>query len=128
MYCPKCGSQNDDNNYRCTNCKQLLHPVQPARPSVTVQTDATLGGLIPYKNARALIAYYLGIFSLIPFFGIFMGIAALILGIQGLRFADKHPEAKGKIHAWVGMIAGGFFALVYLVGFVMIMLSVFFKS
>jgi hypothetical protein len=70
--------------------------------------------MIPTKNGPALAAYYLGIFSVIPFLGIPMGIIALILGIKGLRRAREHPEAKGKVHAWVGIIAGGLFALLYL--------------
>jgi hypothetical protein len=83
---------------------------------LSVQTnDGTLGGLIPYKNAKALIAYYLAVFSLIPFFGIFLGIAAFILGMKGLKFAQKHPESKGKTHAWIGILGGGFFGFGYLI-------------
>jgi len=38
-------------------------PVEAAAPGVTADatTDAT-GGVIPYKNPKALIAYYLGVF------------------------------------------------------------------
>lgn len=111
MYCPRCGTQNDDNNYKCVQCGALLHLVQPA---VVVQTDDTLGGLIPFKNSRALVAYYLGVFSAIPLLGAPLGIAGFILGLQGLRFAREHPEARGKAHAWVGILAGGFFGLLYL--------------
>ena len=42
----------------------------PQNPSS--ETDAT-GGLIPYKNPHALIAYYLGLFSLFPCLGLFAG-------------------------------------------------------
>ena len=70
-----------------------------------------MGGLIPVHNSKALIAYYLGVFSLIPC--AFIGIAAFILGLQGLRDANARPEIRGKTHAWVGIIAGGFFALLY---------------
>ena len=31
----------------------------------SIEGDAT-GGVIPYKNVPALVAYYLGVFSLIP--------------------------------------------------------------
>lgn len=78
-----------------------------------VSDDSTMGWLIPYKNAQALWAYYLGIFSLIPCVGIPLGIAALILGIRGLKFGDLHPEARGKGHAWTGIILGGLCAVVY---------------
>jgi hypothetical protein len=66
-----------------------------------------LSTLIPYKNVPALVAYYLGVFALIPCFGLPLGLAALILGIVGLQRAGEHPEAKGKVHAWVGIALGG---------------------
>lgn len=52
---------------------------------------------------------------MIPFFGIFFGIAAFVLGLKGLQFAKKHPESKGKVHAWIGIIAGGLFGTAYLI-------------
>lgn len=111
IYCPACGQQNLENTYKCTRCATVLH--RPAAAPSHVVSDGTMGGLIPYKNARALTAYYLGIFSLIPCVGIPLGIAALILGIGGLKFAQAHPEARGKAHAWTGIILGGLCALVY---------------
>jgi hypothetical protein len=111
MYCKKCGAQNDDNNFKCTSCGQILHP--PQQPPAQAD-DYTLGVIVPYKNSFALIAYYLGVFSIIPFLGILLGIAAFILGLKGLQFAKNNPEAKGKAHAWIGILAGGFFSLVYL--------------
>jgi hypothetical protein len=111
MYCPQCGSPNDDNNYRCVKCGRVLHSATP--PPAVQADDNTMGGLIPYKNSPALIAYYLGVFSIIPCF--FLGIAAFILGLRGLRQAKLHPEVKGKAHAWTGILVGGFFGLLYLV-------------
>ena len=68
---------------------------------------------MPSKNSDALIAYYLGVFSAIPVLGIPLGIAAIILGIKGVRKAREYPEVKGKVHAWVGIILGGLFMLLY---------------
>ena len=72
--------------------------------------DAT-GGVIPYKNAPALIAYYCGVFSVIPCFPI--GIVAFVLGIKGLRNAKRQPQVRGQVHAWIGIIAGGLFGLIW---------------
>jgi hypothetical protein len=72
-----------------------------------------MDGLIPTKNPSALVAYYLGVFSLIPCLGLLLAIPALILGIKGLTFAKEHPETKGKAHAWVGIIMGGLFTLIW---------------
>jgi zinc ribbon protein len=121
MYCPKCGTENQDNNYQCTQCGGILHATTAQQ--VVVTSDETLGGMIPMKNGAAVAAYYLGVFSLIPFIGIPLGIAAFILGIKGLRKAKEHPEVKGKAHAWVGIIAGGLFTLLYLGLIVVAMVS-----
>lgn len=112
MRCPKCGTENGDNNFKCTQCGVILHP---ASPHVIVSSDDTLAGLFPTKNPPALAAYYLGIFSLLPLLGLPTGIAAVVMGIKALRNAREHPEVKGKIHAWVGIISAACFAFFYLV-------------
>lgn len=79
--------------------------------------DDGVATLIPYRNVPALVGYYLGVFSLlacIPFLGLVgvgMGIAAVILGIKGLGNANRNPEAKGRVHAWIAIVCGGLFAL-----------------
>jgi len=108
MFCAKCGTKNDDKVLNCTKCGQSLKASGAA-------TDNTLGGLIPYKNSYALIAYYLAIFSLIPCIGLILGFAALILGIKGLKFFKETPQAGGKVHAWVGIILGGLMGVIYLI-------------
>ena len=94
--------------------------MNPAAPA----PDSGVSTIIPYKNPKALIAYYLGVFSLIPFIGMFLGITAFILGLQGLKFARTHPGAKGKAHAWIGILVGGFFGLFYLIVIVMIVIGI----
>lgn len=111
IFCPKCGERNRENNFKCTRCGFVLHG--PTQPQPVVSDDSTMGGLIPYKNAQALWAYYLGIFSLLPCIGIPLGVTALILGIRGLNYANLHPEVRGKAHAWTGIILGGICAVGY---------------
>jgi hypothetical protein len=62
--------------------------------------------LIPYKNPMGLTAYYLGVFALIPCVGLILGPAAFILGILGIRHANKYPTAGGKGHAIAGIVLG----------------------
>lgn len=45
-------------------------------------------------------------FSLIPCIGLILGIAALVLGVMGLKFAKQNPQAHGTVHAWVGIVLG----------------------
>jgi hypothetical protein len=76
------------------------------------QGDAT-GGVIPYKNPKALIAYYLGILSGLPLIGLPLGIAAFVLGIMGLQARKKNPAIRGSIHAGIGIGCGGIFAVIW---------------
>ena len=97
-------------------------PMGHPAPQQDSQGDAT-GGLIPYKNAPALIAYYVSLLSLLPILGLPFGIAAFILGVIGLKKRAANPVIKGAAHAWIGIILGGgttilwIGALVSLIGF-----------
>lgn len=99
----------------------LAPPALPRSSPAGGTTDAT-GGIIPYKNARALTAYYLGIFGLIPLFGVFLAIPAVIFGILGLSFRRQNPSAKGAVHAWVGIVCGGL-SIAYHLGAVALMVT-----
>ncbi len=99
-------------------------PPPPAAPPTAVQPpDNPMSVVVPYKNPKALIAYYLAIFSLIPCLGLPLGIAAFILGILGLKAAKAHPSAHGKVHAWIGIILGGLCGMGNLVGIVLMIIS-----
>jgi hypothetical protein len=69
------------------------------------QGDAT-GGLIPYKNPPALIGYYLGYLGLLPIIGIPFAIAAIVLGIIGLKKKKRNPIVRGTGHAIFAIVAG----------------------
>lgn len=86
-------------------------PIQSPHPDEPQQRQDATGGLIPYKNPHALLAYYLGIGALIPLLGIPLGIASISFGISGLRKYKRDPAIKGSVHAWIG-IAGGVLALI----------------
>lgn len=109
--CPVCGEQILATAKVCRFCGEKFAPA----PSAT-EGDST-GGVIPYKNPPALIAYYCGIFSLIaciPF--LFpLPIVALVLGIKGLRKAKAEPHVKGTVHAWIGIVCGAIFGLIGIV-------------
>jgi Domain of unknown function (DUF4190) len=81
-------------------------------PSPSTAPESAVATIIPYKNGMALTAYYLGVFSIVC--GAVLGIPALILGILGLQYAKKHPEAKGTAHAWIGIVLGGLMTLISL--------------
>jgi hypothetical protein len=86
--------------------EEVVEPIRRKRDVRTDPTEEAVSTIIPYKNARALIAYYLGVFSLIPCAGLVLGPAAFILGILGLRYVRAHPTAKGTGHAIAGIVLG----------------------
>lgn len=116
--CPSCGELNDANNYRCVYCDDLLHPEEAAPPPSAV--DSSLETLIPYRNAYALAAYYLGVFALIPCVGLILAVLAIIFGALGLRAAREHPQTKGKGHAIAGIVLGILVLLGHIVAFIAI--------
>jgi uncharacterized protein YqgC (DUF456 family) len=70
------------------------------------ESDDAVSTIIPYKNPKALVGYYLGVFSLIPCFGLILGPAALILGVMGLKDRQKNPQMHGMGHAIVAIVLG----------------------
>lgn len=86
---------------KCPHCGQVV-----TLPRQDPQPDDPLTRLIPYKNGYALGAYYVGLAALLPLIGLPLGITALVLGILGVRHAKAHPEARGAVHAWVGIVLG----------------------
>jgi hypothetical protein len=68
--------------------------------------DGGIGTLIPYRNPKALAAYYFGFFSLIPVAGILVAPIGVVLGVLGLKAVRANPEVKGSVHAWIGVIFG----------------------
>ena len=63
--------------------------------------------VIPYKNPKALVGYYLGLFSIMPVLGMILGPVALVLGVMGLRDRARNPEIHGMAHAIVALVVGG---------------------
>lgn len=104
-----------------TRIRAVDHPwlgaIVGAPPTVqgaVAQADVPTSGieiLIPYRNSTALAAYYIGVFSLIPILGLLLGPLALTCGVFGLKAAAKDSSARGRVHAWVGIVLGTFVTL-----------------
>ena len=115
--CGKCGktfsADETGEAARCPHCNEAVSmtstPGGPEAIQSAVPVDRPLPPglemIIPVKNTPAVIAYYLGIFSLAPCLGLVLCIPACILGIIGVVKATKHPEVKGKVHAWIGIVS-----------------------
>jgi hypothetical protein len=66
----------------------------------------TVEAIIPYRNPRALAAYYCGVFGLVPLAGLLLGPAALGLGFVGFRHSRHYPDSGGTRHAVAGIVLG----------------------
>ncbi|HLP86029.1 MAG TPA: GYF domain-containing protein [Phycisphaerales bacterium] len=93
----------------------------PAAPVMapTVIEDNAVSTIIPYKNAPALIGYYVSIASLIPLLGALLSIAAIVLGFVGLSNVRKRPEVKGTAHAIIAISLGAIVLLAHIAGVVL---------
>ncbi|MFN0055958.1 MAG: hypothetical protein ACKV0T_27755 [Planctomycetales bacterium] len=119
--CPTCAERVPANVKVCPYCQESLdggggaggRRRREVDSAASESSDDGTGGLIPYKNMPALMAYYCGVFSVIPCFP--LGIAAFVLGIMGLKKAKAEPRVRGQTHAWIGILVGGFFGLVWTV-------------
>jgi len=93
-------------------------------PAYPPQEETAFSGMIPTKNPKALIGYYLAVFSLFPLFGLFLGIGAVAMGSQGLKAFRENPQIKGKTHAWFAMLVGGFLALCNLAVIIFVLVTI----
>lgn len=99
------------------------NPPPPVPPHRGSKQDEAVATVIPYRNPMALAAYYMGLFSIIPLIGIFLGGAAFICGILGLRHAKNHEGSHGRAHAAIGIGCGGFFFVLNVLGVIAVIVS-----
>jgi len=109
--CSRCAQDNADAALYCQRCGAPLANFRDSPEIIIAQPvpgggDETVATIIPYRNAGALIAYYLGLFSCFPVLGFPLAIVALVCGYKGLKAVRANPTAHGTAHAWIGLICG----------------------
>jgi hypothetical protein len=109
MFCRKCGTQNDDNAYRCTQCNELMHPV--AEPQVPAAQPP------PFVPSHMVWAILTTFFCCLPF-----GIVAIVYAANvsaKLQMGDlpgaKDASAKAKLWSWISFGVGLGFGVVCLI-------------
>ncbi|NDH04896.1 hypothetical protein EBX93_03090, partial [bacterium] len=60
--------------------------------------------IIPTQNPTSIVGYYLGVFSLIPIFGLILTIPAFICGIIAVQKAMANPKVAGMGHAITAIV------------------------
>ncbi len=120
MFCPKCGTKNDDNAFRCVNCSQIIQPV-PVIKRVSDEENPEMRMLLPVgRSPYAIIAGYLGLFSLI----ILPAPLALLFGILAVRDIKKNPKRHGMGRAIFGIVMGAIFSSILLIFVIVAILSI----
>ena len=108
MYCPKCGTQNDDNAFRCVKCGEVIQPLPVQYQLEDIDDSATMRMLLPVgRSGLAIAAGYVGLFSVL----ILPAPIAFTLGVLAVRDIKRHPEKHGMGRAVFAVVAGGFFTI-----------------
>jgi hypothetical protein len=101
MYCPNCGTQNQDAAAKCVACGALIQPLPP-RP-LSIDEDPAMRILLPVgRSLWAIAAGYAGLFAIIPLFAPI----ALVLGILAIGHLKRNPKLHGIGRAVLGLVMG----------------------
>lgn len=101
-----------ENPYQSPHASNQPSPSSPTASPFAPEEGDVVSTIIPYKNKASLVAYYSGVFSvlaclpLIGVLGVVLAVIAVIYGFKGLRYANEHPEARGRVHCWIGILGG----------------------
>ena len=103
MFCPACGTANDDNNFRCTKCSAIIQVLPQAVVVTDVGDNAVARMLLPVgRSGLAIAAGYAGLFA----FLVAPAPIALLLGVLAVRDLKKNPKKHGMGRAVFAIVVG----------------------
>ncbi len=105
--CPFCGEWILAVARKCRFCDEFLDP--ELRSAAKRPGDVDRFVMPTGRPASAIAAGYLGLFSLLPCFGLL----AIIVSVQALRTLKRDPNLLGRGRAWFGLVMGIVFTLIY---------------
>ncbi|MCX6343530.1 MAG: DUF4190 domain-containing protein [Armatimonadetes bacterium] len=103
MYCTYCGSQNDDSNFRCTQCHRVIQYTQDKTIMDAPPNESKKKYLIPVDvSSLAMMAGYMGLFSIF----LLPAPISLLIGILAIYDLERNPGKNGKGRAIFGIVMG----------------------
>lgn len=101
---PPAATQNDDNNFKCTKCGQVIQrAVAPPVQVSDLGDSAAMRMMLPVgRSGLAIAAGYAGLFG----FLVLPAPLALVLGILAIRDLRNNPKKHGMGRAVFGLIVG----------------------
>lgn len=102
MYCRKCGAENDENSYRCTQCSEMLRSAAIA--------GEPIGGVLyeaPPHSGPGMASLAIAIF--VP-----IGLVAFFAIVIGGGIEAPGPDAAGDLPPMAVLLMLGFFGLLLL--------------
>ncbi|HJZ85945.1 MAG TPA: CD225/dispanin family protein [Polyangia bacterium] len=138
MYCPKCGSPNDDQSKHCVQCGEALTrvvPPPPQAPAPGPAADAQLAPLNPPGPGKNVPTYLAPAILATLFCCLPPGVVAIVFAAQvsskltmGDHAGALAASRQAKIWSWVafglGLAHGLFWVVMFALGMGLSMLNV----
>jgi hypothetical protein len=103
MQCPTCQADNPPKAQKCSQCGARL----ARRRNGPQAGESAIQSWIDSSNALARTAYRCALLALVPFLGLVLGPAALIMGLIGRLREKANPSEGGAGLAMAAMVLGG---------------------
>lgn len=119
MQCPACGVENPEDATTCSACGQKISRPRRGRKAATEEVPRTPGARAPLE----IIAYRCAVIGLIPFVGLLMGPAAVLLALLASRRGQANPAGSFPIHVRAALILGSLVLFTNWVGLALMLLG-----
>jgi hypothetical protein len=107
MRCPACHADNPRDAERCGACNAPLPPRRQRRRGLTAEPGTPFAARTEASNRAALRAYRVSLLGLVPFLGLVLGPAALLMGGLARRKGRADPAFTAKGPATAAVVLGG---------------------
>jgi hypothetical protein len=122
MRCAACGADNPEEAKRCAACGERTGRKPRRRESVDDNRGPFNGGS-DAPPSLGLRAYRCAIYGLIPFVGLALGPAAIVLALLAWREGRRDPAAKGNGYVGFTLLLGSVILLCNAAGLVLIVMG-----